>query len=70
MNDSPFAFLVETIMDHASTIPAPQRATLYRGLASIIADESISAKLVQMADSLEEIEASHRQLKSTFIAKR
>lgn len=63
------SFLVEAVMDHASTQTPDVRAKLYRGLAGIIADQEISAEFVTLAQDIEQTERRCRQLKLKFLAR-
>jgi len=71
MNKSPrdaYEFLVQFVMDHASTLAPMDRARLYRGLAEIVPDPGHQGELRLLASDIETAERRHYELKLKIVA--
>ena len=64
-----YDFLVESVLDHATTLPPARRAKTYRGLAEIIPNPTIQAELLSLAADIEAAERRHCELKLKIVAK-
>lgn len=64
-----YDFLVESVLDHATTLPPARRAKIYRGLAEIITDPTTQAELISLASDIEAAERRHCELKLKIVAK-
>lgn len=63
---TPIEVLIHVALEAIETRPVADRPTIYRAIAAVANDETVAIRAAGIADELDRIEKSHRQLVLDF----